>query len=73
LDILGWVKVFVDIFDIHELGILILFFFDDPKKNIGLQLLQLDNALKMHILGTSLLQFQHKKQSKNEKNHNQTF
>ena len=32
LDISDWVKKFMDIIDIHEFDILILLFFDDPKK-----------------------------------------
>jgi hypothetical protein len=53
LDISGWDKFFVDITDIRELGILVLLLFDDPKKIIGLQLLELDKTSKMHILETT--------------------
>jgi hypothetical protein len=53
LDISGWDKFFVDITDIRELGILVLLLFDNPKKIIGLQLLELDKTSKMHILETT--------------------
>jgi hypothetical protein len=53
LDISGWDKFFVDITDIRELGILVLLLFDDPKKIIGLQLLELDKTSKIHILETT--------------------
>jgi len=35
---------------IHMLDILIFLFFDNPKNNIGLQLLKLDNTPVMYIL-----------------------
>jgi hypothetical protein len=37
LDISDWAKFFMDITNIREFDILIPLFFDDPKKNIGLQ------------------------------------
>jgi hypothetical protein len=41
----------MDITNICSLTILILLLFDNPKTNIGLQLLELDKTLNFHILG----------------------
>jgi hypothetical protein len=35
LDKCGWAKIFVDIANIHRLGVLILLFFDDSLKKLG--------------------------------------
>jgi hypothetical protein len=47
---MGWDFFFLDIINIYELSILILLFSNDPKKNVGLQLLKLYKTSKMHIL-----------------------